>query len=157
MAAGAYASNTATTSRDPSLTGLSAGVRRSLSHNKRHWGSLDMVHSLHKCKSSIKCWSSTLGSRNGIDNPTPFTTIVLELQLWEAMAWKWAVEPQNNKHVFLTFRFLRHITEISTCSCRSTFWYLFFTNFNRYKRVLIQQITDNSLAPKLTEQSMMDI
>jgi hypothetical protein len=64
-----------------------------------------MVHSLYNCKSSIKCWFSMLGSRNGIDNPTPFNTIVLELQLWEAIAWKWAVEPQNNKHVFLTFRF----------------------------------------------------
>lgn len=38
-----------------------------------------------------------LGSRNGVDNPTPFNTIVLELQLWKAMAWKWAVEPQKEQ------------------------------------------------------------
>lgn len=38
-----------------------------------------------------------LGRRNRVDNPTPFNTIVLECQLGEAMAWKWAVEPQNEQ------------------------------------------------------------
>jgi len=56
-----------------------------------------MGHSLYRCKSSIKCWSSILGSRNGVDNLIPFNTFVLELQLGEAMAWKWAAEPQKEQ------------------------------------------------------------
>jgi hypothetical protein len=34
-----------------------------------------------------------LGSRNGINNHIPLNTIVLELQLGEAMARKWGEEP----------------------------------------------------------------